>query len=67
MMSSTTTAAKSATYRIRPHSLVIGLAFERSNPGTGESLTNDRGLTVSLVDVKQKAKRFGGIRVLRSR
>jgi hypothetical protein len=35
-----------------PHSLVIGLAFERSNPGTGESLINDRGLTVSLVDVK---------------
>ena len=49
--------------QIRPHSLVIGLPFERTNPGTGESLINDHGLTVSLVDVKQKAKRFGGILV----
>ena len=49
--------------QIRPHSLVIGLSFERTDPGTGESLINDHGLTVSLVDVKQKAKRFGGILV----
>ena len=53
--------------QIRPHSLVIGLSFERTNPDTGESLINDHGLTVYLVDVKQKAKRFGGILVLRSR
>ena len=49
--------------QIRPHSLVIGLSFERTNPGTGESLINDHGLTVSLVDVKQKSKRFGDILV----
>ena len=49
--------------QIRPHSLVIGLPFERTNPGTGESLINDHGLTVSLVDVKQEARRFGGILV----
>jgi hypothetical protein len=49
--------------QIRPHSLVIGLSFERTNPGTSESLINDHGLTVSLVDVKQKSKRFGDILV----
>ncbi len=50
--------------QFRPHSLVIGLSFERTNPDTGESLINDHRLTVSLSrDVKQKAKRFGGILV----
>jgi hypothetical protein len=53
--------------QIRPHSLIIGLSRERADPGKGESLINDHGLTVYLVDVKQKAKRFGGILVLRSR
>jgi hypothetical protein len=35
--------------QIRPHSLIIGISFERTNPDTGESLTNDHRLTVSLV------------------
>ena len=34
--------------QIRPHSLIIGISFERTNPDTGESLTNDHRLTVSL-------------------
>jgi hypothetical protein len=39
-MRSTTMAAKKRGLQIRPHSLVIGLSFERTNPGTGESLIN---------------------------
>jgi hypothetical protein len=35
--------------QIRPHSLIIGISFERTNPDRGESLTNDHRLTVSLV------------------
>jgi hypothetical protein len=35
--------------QIRPHSLIIGISFERTNPDTGESLTNDHRMTVSLV------------------
>ena len=45
------------------HSLAIEPSFERADPGTRESLINERGLTVYLVDAKQKAKRFGGILV----
>jgi hypothetical protein len=56
-------AANSAAYRSAPHSLVIGPSFQRADPGTGESLINDHGPTIYLLDVKQKAKRFGGILV----
>ena len=55
-----TTRPRIAGLQIR-HSLAIELSFERADPGTRESHINERGLTVYLVDAKQKAKRFGGI------
>jgi len=54
-----TTRPRIAGLQIR-HSLAIELSFERADPGTRESHINERGLTVYLVDAKQKAKRFGG-------
>ena len=57
-----TTRPRIAGLQIR-HSLAIELSSERADPGTRKSHINERGLTVHLVDAKQKAKRFGGILV----
>ena len=53
--------------QIRPHSLVIGLSFERTNPDTGESLINDHGLTVYLVGRAAKCEALRRHPSLRSR
>jgi hypothetical protein len=53
--------------QIRPHSLVIGLSFERTNPDTGESLINDHGLTVYLVGRAAKCEALRRRPGLRSR
>jgi hypothetical protein len=58
-----TTAANSVAYRSAHISLVIRLSFVRADPGKGESLINDHGLTVYLVGREANAKRFGGILV----
>jgi hypothetical protein len=58
-----TTAANSVAYRSAHISLVIGLSFVPADPGKGESLINDHGLTVYLVGREANAKRFGGILV----